>query len=249
MVLGLIKITNDTSDLNGSLLEMKDQLIYELGEQGVTASYDSSTGLLGLIHKIADIQTETILFEDDCSTDKTTDYGSSITLRESGTSTIAYNSNGYYTITNNVNFAESFIPITPLTGLTDNFILEYDSYVEGNGSNGGSSGLVIYNTSTSWAKLTDDANNDKRAWYGYNNGSFHELSFYLSQSSNQKWIHYTYIVKDNSFLIIINDNDTVIGIYSTKIQVTRNNTTKIGLDSEWFENTVTRYKNIKVKAL
>ena len=51
----MIKITNDTSTLNGSLLEMKDQLIYELGEQGVTASYDSSTGLLGLIHKISEI--------------------------------------------------------------------------------------------------------------------------------------------------------------------------------------------------
>ena len=48
---------NDTSTLNGSLLEMKDQLIYELGQKGVTASYDSTTGLLGLISKIGDIQT------------------------------------------------------------------------------------------------------------------------------------------------------------------------------------------------
>ena len=50
-------MTNDTSTLSGALLEMKDQLIYELGEKGVTASYDSSTGLLGLISKIGDIQT------------------------------------------------------------------------------------------------------------------------------------------------------------------------------------------------
>ncbi len=48
---------NDTSTLNGSLLEMKDQLIYELGQKGVTASYDSSTGLLGLIGEISNIQT------------------------------------------------------------------------------------------------------------------------------------------------------------------------------------------------
>ena len=47
---------NDLSTLNGSLVEMKDQLIYELGEKGVTASYDSTTGLLGLIGKISDIQ-------------------------------------------------------------------------------------------------------------------------------------------------------------------------------------------------
>lgn len=48
---------NDTSTLNGSLLEMKDQLIYELGQKGVTAQYDSATGLLGLISKIGDIPT------------------------------------------------------------------------------------------------------------------------------------------------------------------------------------------------
>ena len=36
---------NDTSTLNGSLLEIKDQLIYELGEKGVTVAYDSVTGL------------------------------------------------------------------------------------------------------------------------------------------------------------------------------------------------------------
>ena len=48
---------NDTSTLSGALLEMKDQLIYELGQKGVTASYDSSTGLLGLIGEISNIQT------------------------------------------------------------------------------------------------------------------------------------------------------------------------------------------------
>ena len=50
-------MSNDTSTLSGALLEMKDQLIYELGQKGVTASYDSSTGLLGLIGRISDIQT------------------------------------------------------------------------------------------------------------------------------------------------------------------------------------------------
>ena len=49
-------MTNDLSTLSGALLEMKDQLIYELGEKGVTASYDSTTGLLGLIGKISEIE-------------------------------------------------------------------------------------------------------------------------------------------------------------------------------------------------
>ena len=50
-------MTNDLSTLSGALLEMKDQLIYELGQKGVTASYSSSDGLLGLIGKISEIQT------------------------------------------------------------------------------------------------------------------------------------------------------------------------------------------------
>ena len=50
-------MSNDTSTLQGSLDEMKDQLIDELGDKGVTATYSQSTGLLGLISKIGDIQT------------------------------------------------------------------------------------------------------------------------------------------------------------------------------------------------
>ena len=49
-------MTNDTSTLSGSLDEMKDQLISELDNKGVTASFDSSTGLLGLIGEISNIQ-------------------------------------------------------------------------------------------------------------------------------------------------------------------------------------------------
>ena len=50
-------MVNDLTTLDGSLTEMKDQLISELGDKGVTASYDSTTGLLGLISKISDIPT------------------------------------------------------------------------------------------------------------------------------------------------------------------------------------------------
>lgn len=50
-------MVNDTSTLSGSLDEMKDQLIYQLGEKGVTATYSATTGLLGLVSKIGDIQT------------------------------------------------------------------------------------------------------------------------------------------------------------------------------------------------
>lgn len=50
-------MTNDLTTLDGSLDEMKDQLISELGDKGVTATYSSTTGLLGLIGEISNIQT------------------------------------------------------------------------------------------------------------------------------------------------------------------------------------------------
>ena len=50
-------MTNDTTTLSGSLDEKKDQLISELGDKGVTATFDSTTGLLGLIGEISNIQT------------------------------------------------------------------------------------------------------------------------------------------------------------------------------------------------
>ena len=49
-------MTNDLTTLDGSLDEMKDQLISELGDKGVITTFDSTTGLLGLVSKIGDIQ-------------------------------------------------------------------------------------------------------------------------------------------------------------------------------------------------
>ena len=73
-------MSNDTSTLSGALLEMKDQLIYELGQKGVTASYDSSTGLLGLIGRISDIQTGGSCYHIGFSEDSYVAVGGSATL-------------------------------------------------------------------------------------------------------------------------------------------------------------------------
>ena len=71
---------NDLSTLNGSLVEMKDQLIYELGEKGVSASYDSSTGLLGLIGKISEIQTGGSCYNIEFSQSEYTAVGGAVVL-------------------------------------------------------------------------------------------------------------------------------------------------------------------------
>lgn len=73
-------MTNDTTTLQGSLVEMKDQLIYELGQKGVTASYDSSTGLLGLIGRISEIQQGGSCYHIEFSEDSYTPVGGSVVL-------------------------------------------------------------------------------------------------------------------------------------------------------------------------
>lgn len=50
-------MTNDLTTLDGALDEVKDQLISKLGNKGVTTSYNSSSGLLGLVSQISNIQT------------------------------------------------------------------------------------------------------------------------------------------------------------------------------------------------
>ena len=228
--------------------ELGETLAANITTKGVSAS--ASDGLTTLANKVLQISGDTptpstVLFEDDCSVDNTSDYGSSIPLRN-GSSTLAYNSNEYYTITNNSSQAESFIPITDLTGLTQDFTLEYDSYVE---QVGGSSGLVIYNSSTAWVKLTDDADSSRKYWYGYNDGSFHETAFYGTETSYQKWVHYKYTVEGNVFSMEVSYNDNIISSYTCQIGFTRGSATQYGLDCEWQRNTVTRYKNIVVKTI
>ena len=189
----------------------------------------------------------TYYINDDASADNSsTLFGDSIALRSSGANSASWNSNGYYTVTNTGNQKESMRVLAPLDGISGDFILEYDSYVQGSN---GSSGLVIYNSATSWEKLTDDADNNKKYWYGYNDGSFHESSFYGSTVTNQKWVHYKYTIQGNSFKMEVTyDGDTVV-THTETIHLTRGSGTQYGLDSEWQQNTVTRYKNIQAYSI
>ena len=84
-------MTNDTSTLSGSLDEMKDQLIDELDGKGVTATFDSSTGLLGLIGEISNIQ------QGGTSCPKLVQgtFTTGSTRASTGTVSISYTGNGY----------------------------------------------------------------------------------------------------------------------------------------------------------
>ena len=183
------------------------------------------------------------MINDDASADNSsTLFGSSIALRNSGSNTTAWNSSGYYTITTVGSEKESMRVLAPLDGVTDDFCIEYDSYVQ---STNGSSGFVVYNSSISWEKLTDDADSQKKYWYGYNNGSFHETAFYGNTVTNQKWVHYKYTVVGNVFTMEVTYNGDTVVTHTETMHLTRSSSTKYGIDSEWSSNRTTRYKNIQ----
>lgn len=111
-------MTNDTTTLQGSLVEMKDQLIYELGQKGVTASYDSTTGLLGLIGKISEIQQGGSCYHIEFSKDSYTAVGGAVTLecalqenyapKSGATVTVTGTDSSTYTATTNSSGVASF---------------------------------------------------------------------------------------------------------------------------------------------
>ena len=185
------------------------------------------------------------IFEDDGGIDKSSvTFGSSINLRNGGTSTVTWNNEGYYIITQTGSQKESMMVLNDLTGTTEDFCVEYDSYCE---QVGGSSGFVIYNNANNWVKLTDDCSSDRRLWYGYNTGSFNETALTGTETTYQKWLHYKFTIQGRNFKMEIYNGSNQIFTYSVTLPsaITISNTTQFGIDSEWQRNTKTRYKNIK----
>ena len=176
------------------------------------------------------------------SDNQSTLFGTYYSLRNSGTNTIGWNSSNYYTVkTQSSGQRESMRVLAPLDGVTDDFIFEYDSYIEGTS---GSSGFVIYNGSSSWCKLTDDGDSGKGMWWGYNTGSFVEQKFYGNIVTNRKWVHYKYTIQNGTFTMEVTYDGSTVVTHSETIPITLSSSTKYGLDSEWNANTTTRYKNL-----
>ena len=188
------------------------------------------------------VYTTTYYINDDASVDNSsTLFGDSIALRNSGTNTTGWNSNGYYTIkTQSSGTKESFRVLESLTGLTGDFCIEWDGYAE---QTEGTDGIVIYNASNSWLKITDNIYN-KEWWYGYHDGSFHETKFYGNINTSQKWVHYKVTIQGSTMSVEATYDGNTVATDSRTIHFTRGSTTKYGFNSEWATNKTTRYKNI-----
>ena len=86
-------MTNDTTTITGALQEIIDRLEDNLSDKGVDATYNNTTGILGLIDQIADITQSSS--GGGCTRMVTGTFTTSSTRASTGTVPINYNGTGY----------------------------------------------------------------------------------------------------------------------------------------------------------
>lgn len=181
-------------------------------------------------------------------TDQSSKFGSSISLRNNGTSTISYDStNKYYILNITKANSESFIPIGSITGL-DNIIIEFDGYLPIHGS---FLGLCFYKENSNWGRLGTKYANDKLAYeYGGNtNGTYAEADISGSQPLFKTWLHHKFTITNdtihrqvyNDETLIYEDTRTYTGFFTSTI--------KYGFTALWSTNWEQYFKNITIKPL
>ena len=223
-----------TTDLNGEA-----SISYTgtgVGDVSVEVSYGT---LLQKTYELSDYY-----LYDPTTSDHTSNYGSSIALRNNGASSITYNSGGYYIIQPTTTNSESFIPINVLNGL-NNFTIEFDGNLPQDAS---LVGFVIYKENTNWIRLgnTNASNTVAKSV----NGSFNEQSDTSKTQPKNTWLHYKFTVTDNKLHKQIYNGST---LHYERIETIDSgwftSNTKYGLDALWSTNWNVRVKNITVKAL
>ena len=132
-----------------------------------------------------DTPTPTYLFYDDCTTDKSSEYGSNHYLKNASASvSFTYDNNGYYTVnTNNID-GFSDIPIPSLDN-KNNYYIEAEFYTTDT-TTGGQSGIVLYpstDTGGNGVMFRDIANINRCGVLKFTNGSENGESGNSSQSS------------------------------------------------------------------
>lgn len=180
-------------------------------------------------------------------TDQSSKFGSSISLRNNGTSSISYDStNKYYNINITKANSESFIPINSADGL-DNVVIEFDGYLPINNS---FLGLCFYKDNSNWGRLGTRYTGSSAYEYGGNtNGAYAEADITGSTPPVNTWLHHKFIITNdtvhrqvyNGETLIYEDTRTYTGFFTSN--------TKYGFTALWSTSWKGYYKNIKIKPL
>ena len=244
-------MTNDLTTLSGALLEMKDELIYQLGQKGVTASYDSSTGLLGLIGKISEIQSggSTVLFGDACDSARgLINYGSSVAVRGSGASmTMTYDSTeNAYKVSGDGNYY-SMIPISDLNDV-DNYKISADFKGLSKSINGVGFCLDNRNDSTSYSYAIWEESVTKFVGKQFNLNSDGTVNQHtgLSMDANT-WYHMELIVDGDELTGNLYNGDTLLATDTTTLTVNNKQVGIFLLTQNGTTNSACYVKNIKAE--
>ena len=182
-------------------------------------------------------------------TDQSSKFGSSIGLRNSGTSNISYDStNKYYSVNITKTDSESFIPLNSATGL-DNIVIEFDGYLIS--SNYSYLGLCFYKENSNWGRLGTKKNYAGSMFeYGDNtNGSYAESDISGYTPPTTTWLHHKFTITNdtihrqvyNGETLIYEDTRTYTGFFTSN--------TKYGFTALWSMHWKGYYKNIKIKPL
>jgi hypothetical protein len=182
------------------------------------------------------------LFYDTAETDKSSEYDSYITLRNSGTGVMTYDSTNKYYIYKVTNTGDSFIPIKPLENQSTNFIMEYDAYLVNSNSN---IGFDIYISSTLFERI--QINTSYEFIYKNINGSITDIN--TSESvPTAVWCHYKYILNGSNFTVIVTNSSGTVLVNKTETldsAIINASSHKYGFDMEWNNGGTTYVKNIK----
>lgn len=188
------------------------------------------------------------IFYDDASVDhSSTLFGNHISLRNSGTATVGYNANGYYTLTNTRNSAEAFIEFPLLQGIY-NKSFKVTARSQGTTTERCPISLYYYLDDNNWGGVKDEI---AYVWTSAKtNGRFTENSIKTGNSNNVEVVsEFIFDVDENTLTV----NDYVGGVLkgtkSMTVPVTLTSSVKWGTATSWARNTSRNLYEIKAEYL
>lgn len=208
-----------------------------------TATYQGATAT-------CTVTVQTYIFYDDASVDhSSTLFGNHISLRNSGTATVGYNANGYYTITNTRNGAEAFIEFKPLYGITSSFKVTIRS--KGTTTARCPICLYYYKDNNNWGGLKTET--DYTYYSDKTNGTYseHQTTGTTGLNKNDECIvEFIYDSSLNKMTMNVYDTSMVLKkSINMNVPITLPSSVKWGTTTTWDRNTRRNLYEIKAEYL
>ena len=225
------------------------------GVATATVSVSATSTITATYNNVTDTCTVTVgpsyIINDDATTDnRSTLFGSPISLRNSGTASVDYNSSTpCYVIKNTTANAEAFLPYPALEGITSSFKMTTES--QSNGTNVCGIALYYYIDSNNWGGVKEEG---QGMWISTKtNGTFTENNKYNNTTYKNLNIKNEFIYDANAGTLTINrydkdDPSTIFKTYTMNIPVTITGSVKWGTSTTW-STTQRNLYSIKVESL